>query len=159
MGDRARAIVIATIPQARQVGTTAVQGVRQGVEGARGWAAPRMHDAADAITASVAPRVSSALHSAATTVEPARPARSGLRRLLDWRVLLGVGAAIVAAGAAAAIATRQRYETATMHAKDAVSDMADKADNVIGDAADKAAGKAEEALPDANGRIPHSVQR
>jgi hypothetical protein len=155
MSDRARAIVVATIPQARQVGTTTVQGVRQGVEGARGWAAPRMHDAADAITASVAPRVSSALHSAAKTVEPARPAKSGLRRLLDWRVLLGVGAAIVAAGAAAAVATRQRYETATMHAKDAVSDMADKAENVASDAADKTA----DALHDANGRVPHSVHK
>jgi hypothetical protein len=153
MSDRARALAQQAIPQARQAGTTAVHGVRHGVEGARGWAAPRMHDAAEAITTSVAPKVSSALHSAAKTVEPVAPARTGMRRLLDWRVLLGVGAAVVAAGAAAAIAMRQRYETATMAAKDAAENVADKADE-IADKADEASRK-----PDVNGRVPHSAHK
>jgi hypothetical protein len=157
MSDRARAIAQQAIPQARQAGTTAVHGVMHGVEGARGWAAPRMHGAADAFTASVAPRVSSAIHSAAKTVEPAAPAKTGFRRLLDWRLLLGVGAAVVAASAAAAIAMRQRYESATMAAKDAAETVADKADEL----ADKVSDKADEAArrSDANGRVPHAAHK
>jgi hypothetical protein len=157
MSDRARALALQAIPQARQAGTTVFLGVKQGVEGARGWAAPRMHDAADALTASVAPRVSSAMHSAAKTVEPAAPARSGLRRLLDWRLLVGVGAAVVAAGAATAIAMRQRYESATSAAKDTAADLSDKADAL----ADKVHDAAEEATrrADVNGRVPHEAHK
>jgi anti-sigma-K factor RskA len=116
-----------------------------------------MHDAADALTASVAPRVSTALHSAAKSVEPAASAKTGIRRLLDWRVLLGVGAVVVAAGAAAAMAMRQRYETATLAAKDAAENVADKADEVAGKMSDKA----EEASrrPEVNGRLPHGVHK
>jgi hypothetical protein len=157
MSDRARALAQQAIPQARQAGASAVHGVRHGVEGARGWAAPRMHDAADALTASVAPKVSSALHTAAKSVEPAAPARTGIRRLLDWRVLFGIGAAVVAAGVAAAIGMRQRYESATTAAKDAAADVADKA----GELADKASDKAEDAAKrsDVNGRVPHATHK
>jgi hypothetical protein len=91
----------------------------QGVEGARGWAAPRLEDAADAITASVAPKVSSALRSTARTVKPAEPQKTGIRRLLDWRLLFGIGALVAAAGAAAAVMMKQRYQSATEDAKDA----------------------------------------
>ena len=118
IGDRARGVAAQALPQARQAGTTAVHGVRQGVEGARGWAAPRLDQAADAITASVAPKVSSALHSTAGRVQPTTPGRTGMRRLLDWRLLLGVGAAVVAAGAAAVFTMHKRYEDATAEAED-----------------------------------------
>jgi hypothetical protein len=99
-----------------KAGNTAVHGVRQGVEGARGWAAPRLDDAADAITATVAPKVSSALHSVAKQVKPASARKTGIRRLLDWRWLLGIGAAVAAAGTAAAMTMRKRYESATADA-------------------------------------------
>jgi hypothetical protein len=135
--------------RAKDAGTTAVQGVRQGVQGARewatprievavqgarewaeprvedavygarGWAAPRLEDAADAVTTTVAPKVSSALLSAARQVRPDEPKRTGIRSLLSWRVLLGVGAAAAVAGAGAAIAMRRRYASATAEAKDA----------------------------------------
>jgi hypothetical protein len=158
MSDRARVLAHQAIPQARQAGTTAAHGVKHGVEGARGWAAPRMHGAADAITASVAPRVSSALHSAATSVEPPpMPAKSGMRRLFNWRVLFGVGAAVVAAGAAAAIAMRQRYESATIAAKDAAENVADKADEVAGKLSDKA--EETSRRQDVNGRVPHVTHK
>jgi hypothetical protein len=121
IGDRARGVAVQAIPQAKQAGTTAVHGVRQGVEGARGWAAPRLDQAADAITATVAPKVSSALHVTASRVQPATPARTGIRRLMDWRLLLGLGAAVAAAGAAAAFTMRKRYESATADAKDAAN--------------------------------------
>jgi hypothetical protein len=92
----------------------------QGVHDAREWAAPRLEDAADAITASVAPRVSSALRSTAEQVRPTvtQPGKTGLRRLLSWRWLLGAGAVIAAAGAAAAVAMRRRYASATAEVRD-----------------------------------------
>ena len=113
----------------RKTGTTAVRGVKQGVEGvkhgvegARGWAAPRIDSAADAISATVAPKVSSALHSAAKTMQPAEAAKPGIRRLLSWRWMLGIGAAIAAAGTAAAV-TLRRYKNATANASDSADTM------------------------------------
>jgi hypothetical protein len=103
----------------------------QGVEGARGWAAPRLDHAAEAITATVAPKVSSALHSTASRVQPATPAKTGFRRLLDWRLLLGIGAAVAAAGAAAAFTMRQRYESATADAKDAANTASDSSSGSV----------------------------
>jgi len=108
----------------RKTGTTAVRGVKQGVEGARGWAAPRIDSAADAISASVAPKVSSALHTAAKTVQPTEASKSGIRRLLSWRWMLGIGAAIAAAGTAAAV-TLRRYKSATADANDSADTMSD----------------------------------
>jgi hypothetical protein len=146
---RAKDVAAQAIPAGKRAGTTAVQGVRQGVQGAREWAAPRvevavqgarewaeprleeavlgarewaaprLEDAAEAVTVTVAPKVSSALLSAARQVRPAEPKRTGIRSLLNWRILLGVGAAAAIAGAGAAIAVRRRYASATAEAKDA----------------------------------------
>ena len=132
LGVRARDLAIDAVAQAvpvgKRAGTTAVQGVRQGVQGAREWAAPRVYDArewaapriddaADAVTTTVAPKVSSALHATAEQVRPADPAKD--RGLLSWRWLLGAGIALAAAGAGAAIAMRRRYASATEEAKNA----------------------------------------
>ncbi len=131
--DRAKAAAALAVPMGMRAGTTAVHGVRQGVQGARDWAtplvddavygarewaAPVLEDAADAVTDTVAPKVSSALRTTAKRVRP--PARSRKAwRLLDWRWLLGVGTVAAAAGAAAAITIRRRYASATAQAKDA----------------------------------------
>jgi hypothetical protein len=106
--------------QLAALGTRAKDAAAQGVHGAREWAAPHLEDAADAVTASVAPRVSSALRSTARQVRPdgTTSGRAGLRRLLSWRWLLGAGAAIAAAGASAAIAMRRRYAGATAEIRD-----------------------------------------
>ncbi len=110
-------------------GTRAKDVTVQGVHDAREWAAPRLEDAADAITASVAPRVSSALRSTAGQVRPTgtQPGKTGLRRLLSWRWLLGAGAVIAAAGAAAAVAMRRRYASATAEVTDDADSPADEA--------------------------------
>jgi colicin import membrane protein len=133
MGARAKDAAAQAIPAGKRAGTTAVQGARQGaadakewaaprvqdaVRGAREWAAPRLETAADVVTTTVAPKVSSALRSTASQVRPA-PARTGVRRLLDWRWLLGLGAVVAAAGTTAAVAMRRRYARATAAAKDA----------------------------------------
>jgi hypothetical protein len=136
IGARAKDVAAQAVPVGKQAGTTAVLGVRQGVQsarewatprvvvvvlGARQWAAPRLDGAADAMTESVAPKVSTMLHSAARQVRPVEtvPAKTGIRSLLDWRWLLGIGAAAAAAGTTAAIAMRRRYAAATAEAKEA----------------------------------------
>ena len=63
--------------------------------------------------------MSSALRSTARQVKPAGTGKAGTRRLLNWRWLLGAGAALAAVGAGAAVAMRRRYARATADAKDA----------------------------------------
>jgi hypothetical protein len=158
IGARAKDAAAQAIPAGKRAGTTAVQGVRQGVQDARGWAAPRLEDAvhgarewaaprledavhgarewaaprleeaadavtgtvapkvADTVTGTLAPKVSSALRSTARQVRPS-DTRTGFRRLLSLRWLLGLGAVAAAAGAGAAVAMRRRYASATAEAK------------------------------------------
>jgi len=146
--DRAKDVAVQAIPVAKSAGTTAVQGVRQGVQGAKEWAAPRIEDAAEAVTTTVAPKVSSALMETARQVRPDGPKKTGMRRLLDWRWLLGAGAVIAAAGAGAAVTMRRRYASATAEAKNATESPDDdgmtQADGTAGDAA---------ARSDVNGRV------
>ena len=136
MSARARDAAAQLVPVGKRAGTAAVLGVRQGVQGAREWAtprvvvavlsarqwaAPRLDGAADAVTESVAPKVSTMLRSAASQVRPPEPTpeKTGVRGLLDWRWLIGIGAALAAAGGTAAWAMRRRYATATAEAKEA----------------------------------------
>ena len=153
IGARAKDAAAQAVPVGKRAGTTAVQGARRGaasakdwtaprvqdaVRGAREWAAPRLEDAADAVTTSVAPKVSSALRSTANQIRPASPTRTGLRRLIDWRWLLGLGALLAAAGTTAAVAVRRRYASATADAEDATGpDAAEPAptDDASADAA------------------------
>ena len=182
---RAKDAAVQAIPVGKRAGTTAVQGVRQGVQGAkewaaprledavlgakewaaprledavlgaREWAAPRLEDAAEAVdttvapkVSSVAPKVSSALRSTAAQVRPSGTKRTGIRRLLDWRLLLGVGVAVAAAGAGAAVTMRRRYASATAEAKNATESSEDERGPQAGDSvSDAAAGS------DVNGRV------
>src|ERR1700730_4374950 len=142
IGVRAKDVAAQAIPAGKRAGTTAVQGVVQGVQGAkewaaprledavqgarewaaprleeavqgaRDWAAPRLEDAAEAVTTTVAPKVSTALRSTARQVRRGGTKKTGMRRLLDWRWLVGVGAVVAAAGAGAAITMRRRYASA-----------------------------------------------
>lgn len=93
---------------AQTAATSARQGVKQGVVTARGWAAPRLESAADYVTSTAAPKVSSALRSTAQQVSPA-PQRSKMRSVLTWSVL---GAAVAAALGAAGVVIRKRYQAA-----------------------------------------------
>ena len=150
---------MSSLPTSRTPRRIAAAGARakdaavQGVHGAREWAAPRLEDAADAVTASVAPRVSSVLRSTAHQVMPKDTAsgRAGLRRLLSWRWLLGAGAAIAAAGASAALAMRRRYASATAE----FGDAADSPGDQTAAPADQTASD-ETAPAEANGRASKS---
>ena len=148
--ERAMVVAAQAIPVGKRAGTTAVQGVRQGVQGAKEWAAPRLEEvvlgarewaaprlevAADAVDTTVAPKVSSTLRSTARQVRPIGTRKSGIRRLLDWRLLLGVGVAVAAAGAGAAVTMRRRYASATAEAKNATESPEEQAGEPAGDAA------------------------
>jgi len=85
------------------------KGVKQGVYSARSWAAPRLDSAAEYCTTTVAPKVSSALHTTARQVSPPDMKTSKRSSVLTWSLL---GAAILAAVGAAAVAARYRYRSA-----------------------------------------------
>jgi hypothetical protein len=152
VGARAKDVAAKAVPMGKRAGATAVQGVRHGVRDAREWAAPRLEDAAGAVTASVAPRVASVLRSAARQVQPeaSRPARTGLRTMLSWRWLAGLGAAAVAAaGAAAALAMRRRYASAT-------AEVHDDAESPDGESAPEHEAADDTARSEANGKVGKS---
>ncbi len=110
----------------------------------------RLEDAAEAVTASVAPKVSSALRTTARQVrrEGAKSGKTGIRRLLSWRWLLGVGAVVAAAGATAAVTMRRRYASATAEAKDATEPSDDEPSARIGESTSDTATRSE-----VNGRV------
>jgi hypothetical protein len=93
-------------PAAQTAVTGMRKGVRQGIYSARIWAAPRIDSAADYCTDTVAPTVSSALH---TTARQVRPAEISSKRssIVKWSML---GVAVLAALGAAAAAARYRYQ-------------------------------------------------
>ena len=152
--DRAMDVAAQAIPVGKRAGTTAVQGVRQGVQGAKEWATPRLEDAVQGAkgwaaprledTTTVAPKVSSALLSTARQVRPAGTKRTGIRRVLNWRWLLGAGAVVAAAGAGAAVTMRRRYASATEEAKNATESPEEQAGEPEGDGAMRS---------DVNGRV------
>ena len=115
------------------------KGVRQRVYSARTWAAPRLDDAAEYATSTVAPKVSAALHSTASKVRPA-DAKSKRATILTWSVL---GAAVLAALGAAAAAARYRYRAAIAADSEAADD-----EEVLGDSAGS---KAAPVTPDGTG--------
>jgi hypothetical protein len=84
------------------------KGVKQGVYTARSWAAPRLDNAADYCTTTVAPKVSAALHNTARQVKPV-DTTSKRSSVLTWSIL---GAAVLAAVGAAGAVVRYRYRTA-----------------------------------------------
>jgi hypothetical protein len=85
------------------------KGVRQGVYRARVWTAPRLESAADYTTATMAPKVSSALRVTARQVSPQDMQRKNGHSALAWSVL---GAAVLAAAGAVAAMVRHRYRSA-----------------------------------------------
>ena len=104
--DRAMDVAALAIPVGKRAGTTAVQGVRQGVQGAKEWAAPRFEEvvigarewaaprlevAADAVDTTVAPKVSSTLRSTARQVRPIGTRKTGERTGHHARRVAGRG--------------------------------------------------------------------
>lgn len=88
--------------------TTAVE-VNKGVHSARIWAAPRLENAADYTTDTMAPKVSAALRATARQIAPEDMRRKRTSQTLTWSVL---AAAVLAGAGAAAALVRQRYRTA-----------------------------------------------
>jgi hypothetical protein len=93
---------------ARAAAAGVSKGVQQGVYSARGWAAPVLHNAADYTTATLAPKVSTALHSTADQVSPVDTRKRG-RSMITWSLL---AAAVLAALGAAGVIVRKRFQDA-----------------------------------------------
>jgi hypothetical protein len=88
---------------------SAASGASKGVYNARIWAAPRLENAADYTTTTMAPKVSSALRATARQIAPEDMRRKRVRPMLMWSLL---GAAVLTGAAAAATLVRQRYRSA-----------------------------------------------
>lgn len=117
---KTRDAAVSVIPRGKQAGASAAEGVRKGLHGARGWAAPRFEGAADVVDTKVAPKMSGALRATARTISPEvkdGAFRRGLNSMMSWRGLTAVIALAAAAGTAAAMTMRRRYNNATTEAK------------------------------------------
>jgi hypothetical protein len=128
------------------------KGVQQGVYQARGWAAPVLHNAADYTTATLAPKVSAALHSTADQVSPEDTRKKG-RSMITWSLL---AAAVLAALGAAGVVVRKRFQDAV--AADSGVDAEAVAVEETGTPADGATPDTTSASTDAgvNGRVSTS---
>jgi hypothetical protein len=104
----ARTAAVAAQATAQTAASGVSSGVQQGVYSARRWTAPRLELAADHVTKTVAPSVSTALRTTARQVKPAEPAKG--RTALTWSLL---GAAIVATAGAAFALIRYQFRAAT----------------------------------------------
>jgi hypothetical protein len=137
---RARAAKAAAqvTPLARTTATAASRSVRA----TRTWAAPQLERTAKVIQASIAPKISAALSSAAHRLEPGTPRPSGWRRKLAGATVL-TGAA---SAAAAAVLNRRKPTTSSAEAEpDDVTPAAQTSDGQAGRSADTEA--------DVNGRV------
>ena len=128
---------------AQTAATGLSKGVRQGVYTARSWAAPRLDNAADYCTTTVAPKVSAALRTTARQVSPPEKKSSKRSAVLTWSVL---GAAVFAALGAAAAVARYRYRSAIA----ADSEAADDEVPADSSATDSSNSQAAPASPDAD---------
>jgi hypothetical protein len=113
---RARDTASQVVPLGRRAGAAAVQGLQQGMEqgvhDAREWVAPRIDDAAAAVTDTVAPKVSAALKAAARRVEPP-PAKTWRQKILGWPGAFSLAAMLAVAGAVAVLLRKRQPEMLT----------------------------------------------
>ena len=94
---------------AKTAASSLSKGLNDKVYTARSWAAPRLDNAAEYCTTTVAPKVSSALRTTARQVRPTDMRKSKRSSILTWSLL---GAAVLAGLGAAAVLVRYRYQTA-----------------------------------------------
>lgn len=118
---KTRDAAVSVIPRSKQAGASAVHGVRNGVRGARGWAAPRFDGAANVVDKTIAPKVSGTFRATARTVRPGDTdtrLRRGLSSMMSWRGMAAAIAVLTAAGATVAMTMRRKYNNATAEAKE-----------------------------------------
>jgi trimeric autotransporter adhesin len=104
---------------AKSAADTINSGVRQGVLSARSWAAPKLEDAAEYTTSTVAPKVSGVLRATAGKVSPA-DTKSRKMSALTWSLL---AAAIAAGIGAVAALVRYRYQAAISADSETAADV------------------------------------
>lgn len=122
LGSAAQAAAQEVAQRAQTAAASANAGLRAGTHSARGWAGPRLEEAAEyttttaapavsaALTKTVAPRLSSALRTTAWQVTPPDLRRKrSLRSALAWSAL---GATVLAGAGAVATLVWRRYRDA-----------------------------------------------
>lgn len=118
---KTRDAAVSVIPRTKQAGASAAHGVRNGVRGVRGWAAPRFEGAANVVDTTVAPKVSGAFRATARKVRPGDSDplwRRGMSTMMSWRGVTAMVAVLTAAGATVAMTMRRKYSNATAEAKE-----------------------------------------
>jgi hypothetical protein len=105
--DKAADVAQNASEAAQAAAVTVSKNVKDKVFTARKWAAPRLETAADYTTATVAPKVSSALRTAAEQVQP--DTGRSKRKIVLWSVF---GVAAAAGAAVAAVVFRNRFKAA-----------------------------------------------
>jgi hypothetical protein len=94
--------------QVRPLAKSAGEAARRNLHKTRAWAAPQVERTGQALQDTVAPKVASALSSAAQRIDPAQPKRG------KWRLPVGIAAAVAAAAsAAAAVISGRKHSAAT----------------------------------------------
>lgn len=89
-------------PLAQSTGEAAKRGLLR----TRAWAAPQVERSGQVLQDTVAPKVSAMLSTAAQRIDPAKPRRSG-----QWRLPVGIAAALAAAASAAAAVVSKRKKS------------------------------------------------
>jgi hypothetical protein len=105
--DKAADVAQNASEAAQAAAVTVSKNVKDKVFTARKWAAPRLETAADYTTATVAPKVSSALRTTAKQVQP--DTGRSTRKIVLWSVF---GVAVAAGAAAAGYVFRNRFKAA-----------------------------------------------
>jgi hypothetical protein len=113
--DRAQGVVVLAVPAGQRARDGLLSATKSGMLHARIWTAPRLEDFASVVETKITPAVASSLRSSAKRVQPPRESR--MRAMLSLRGLIVLFALLGAAGAAAGIAMRKRYSTATAEAE------------------------------------------
>jgi len=116
----ARTAAVAAQASAQTAASGVSTGVQQGIYSARRWTAPRLELAAEHVTKTVAPSVSSALRNTARQIKPAEPTKR--RTALTWSLL---AAAILATAGAAFALIRYQFRAATQDETVEVGEMTD----------------------------------
>ncbi|HUD39440.1 MAG TPA: hypothetical protein VMR14_21265 [Streptosporangiaceae bacterium] len=129
--------------QVRPLAKSAGQAARRNLHKTRAWAAPQVERTGQALQDTVAPKVASALASAAQRIDPAQPKHG------KWRLPVGIAAAIAAAASAAAAVIRGRKHSATAKTGSASSGgSADSASSAGSAGSADSAGSANGSSPD-----------
>jgi hypothetical protein len=132
--------------QVRPLAKSAGEAARRNLHKTRAWAAPQVERTGQALQDTVAPKVASALSSAAQRIDPAQPKRG------KWRLPVGIAAAVAAAASAAAAVISGRKHSATKTDTTGPAEPAESAEST-GSAGSTDVISSDQAMSDSDGEV------